>query len=141
MKEDEDLQRDLISALLINYKKANNLDPNGADILFANTNTDIGVWVSSLDHKSATPSSQRIDGVHGLVIKRFSNKYCLVQRKGLVQGIFESLEPNNFYYLNPMSGGHMTLNLPKKESIRLGKALTETSFEINIEIYTPSELD
>lgn len=137
-KEDEELQRQLISEVLINYKKANNLDINDVNVLYSNTNIEIGIWVSSLDHKSATASTQRIEGVYGLVIKRFTNKYCLVLRTGVVEGIFDNLIPDSFYYLKPMSGGQMTSIVPKQESIRLGKAKTESSFEINIEVYNPS---
>ncbi|AYR09144.1 hypothetical protein D1609_12395 [Leptospira borgpetersenii serovar Hardjo-bovis] len=78
---------------------------------------------SSLDEKNTIPTSQWIDGVYGLVIKMISNKYCLVQRKGIVNGIFNNLIPNSLYYLKPsMANGGMTSELPKKESIILGKA-------------------
>ncbi|UOG50910.1 hypothetical protein [Leptospira noguchii] len=135
----DNLQIELISEIRFYFAKANNIDFNDVNILIANTKTIVGLWVSSLDEKNVIPTTQWIDGVYGLVIKMISNKYCLVQRKGIVNGIFKNLIPNSFYYLKPpMADGGMTLELPKKESIILGKAKSETSFEINIENYKPT---
>lgn len=103
MNTDENIQLELISELLIYYSKANNLDLSDVNILVASKKTIVGTWVSSLDEKKAIPTTQWINGVYGLVIKMISNKYCLIQRKGIVNGILKNLNPNSLYYLKPIS--------------------------------------
>ncbi|TGL61182.1 hypothetical protein [Leptospira sarikeiensis] len=138
-QEEINVHQELSNELILYYRKANGFENNGsADIRQCSRQLSVGIWVSDSGRTHAEPVSNRALGTLGVVIKIIGQRYCITQNSGIVRDVFHDLIPNAAYYLDYTNPGHITNNLPRNESIKVGTALNETTLEIKLEHYAPN---